>query len=98
VKTAFYGEDANWGRIIAAVGRAGVDLDTSSVSLFFNNVCVFRNGMPVQEKNIEELASAEFRKREINVKILVGAGDFSFRMWTCDFSHDYVTINTKYRT
>lgn len=98
VKTAFYGEDANWGRIIAAVGRSGVELDASSVSLFFNEVCVFRGGVPVQDEDLEERASAEFRKNRINVKIALGTGDFSFRMWTCDLSHDYVTINAKYRT
>ncbi|MCX7821835.1 MAG: bifunctional glutamate N-acetyltransferase/amino-acid acetyltransferase ArgJ [Syntrophobacterales bacterium] len=98
VKTAFYGEDANWGRIIAAVGRSGVSFDVSLVSLFFDEVCVFRDGMPVQEKEIEERASAEFKKKQINVRISLGMGNYSFRIWTCDFSHDYVTINAKYRT
>jgi len=98
VKTAFYGEDANWGRIIAAVGRSGVDINPQTVSLFFNDVCVFRDGMPINDQNTEELASAELKKKHINVRIYVGSGNAHFRMWTCDLSHDYVTINAKYRT
>lgn len=98
VKTAFYGEDANWGRIIAAAGRSGVRFDPSKVSLYFNDVCVFRAGMPVQDNNIEERASLEFKKPYINVTISLGSGNNSFKMWTCDFSHEYVTINARYRT
>lgn len=98
VKTAFYGEDANWGRVIAAVGRSGVLINPSLVSLYFNDVCVFRDGVPVQERDVEDRASAEFKKKQINVKIHLGMGDYTFKMWTCDLSHDYVTINAKYRT
>jgi len=98
VKTAFYGEDANWGRIVAAVGRSGVNISPQAVSLFFNDVCVFRDGMPINDQKTEEMANAEFKKKHINVRISVGSGNATFRMWTCDLSHDYVTINAKYRT
>ncbi|MEJ5299476.1 MAG: bifunctional glutamate N-acetyltransferase/amino-acid acetyltransferase ArgJ [Thermodesulforhabdaceae bacterium] len=98
VKTALYGEDANWGRIIAAVGRSGVDINPQAVSLFFNEVCVFLNGVPVNDEKTEELASSEFKKKHINIRISLGSGNATFRMWTCDLSHDYITINAKYRT
>jgi glutamate N-acetyltransferase/amino-acid N-acetyltransferase len=98
VKTAFYGEDANWGRIVAAVGRSGVNISPQAVSLFFNDVCVFRDGMPINDQKTEEMANAEFKKKHINVRISAGSGNATFRMWTCDLSHDYVTINAKYRT
>ncbi len=98
VKTAFYGEDANWGRVIAAVGRSGVLLDPSKVSLYFNDLCVFEKGMPVGTEEVEAEASRIFKDKKIFVRIDLAMGNRSFRFWTCDFSHDYVTINAKYRT
>lgn len=98
VKTAFFGEDANWGRIIAAAGRAGVPLDPQKVALFFEDLCVFRNGTPVEGKDIEEKASQIFRRKEIGVTLDLGVGTSSFTVYTSDFSYDYVKINAAYRS
>ena len=103
VKTAFYGADANWGRILAAAGRAGVDLDMNSLSLWFkvrgNNeppLQVVASGSPLDYD--ESAATAIFRHDEINVQLDLGLGDASATVWTCDLSHDYVSINANYRT
>ena len=98
VKTAFFGRDANWGRIIAAVGRSGVKLKPERVCLFFEDLCVFENGAPVLDEQIEQKASKIFKQKEIRVRLDLGLGDASFTAWTCDFSFDYVKINASYRS
>jgi len=98
VKTAFFGEDANWGRIIAAAGRAGVHLIPERVTLHFNGLCVFREGAPVGGSEVEEMASEIFRQKEIAVHLDLGLGKFSFTAYTCDFSYDYIKINASYRS
>lgn len=96
VKTAFYGEDANWGRIVAAAGYSGEEVAPDKMSLWFGGVHVFANGTPTQYS--EEAATAAMRPRDVSVKLDLGLGNASATVWTCDFSHDYVTINGKYRT
>lgn len=98
VKTAFFGEDANWGRIVAAAGRAGVHLIPERVTLYFNSLCVFREGTPIGDQETEEKASRIFREKEIAVNLDLGLGDSSFTTYTCDFSYDYVKINASYRS
>lgn len=98
VKTAFFGEDANWGRIICAAGRAGVPLDPMKATLYFDGVCVFRNGTPVQGADIEEKASYVFRQKSIHVHLDIGMGASSHTTYTCDLSYDYVKINASYRS
>lgn len=98
VKTAFFGEDANWGRIIAAAGRAGVHLIPERVTLHFNGLCVFRGGTPVGGPEVEEKATEIFRQKEIAVTLDLGLGRFSFTAYTCDLSYDYVKINASYRS
>jgi len=97
VKTAFFGEDANWGRIIAAAGRAGVDFDPDRVDLFFNDVQMVKNGrgcgLEAEKKATEVLRSAEF-----SVTLDVNQGSGTACMLTCDFSLDYVKINADYRS
>jgi glutamate N-acetyltransferase/amino-acid N-acetyltransferase len=96
VKTAFYGEDANWGRIIAAAGYSGEEVDPQRMSLWFGPVLVFEHGMPTQYS--EEEATRAIQGREVSVRLDLGQGTASATIWTCDLSHDYVTINGKYRT
>ncbi len=96
VKTAFYGEDANWGRIIAAAGYSGEDVRPDKMSLWFGGVHVFAKGAPTRYS--EEEATAVMKPREIAVRLDLGLGNASATVWTCDLSHDYVTINGKYRT
>jgi len=98
VKTAFFGEDANWGRIIAAAGRAGVHLVSERVALYFDDLCVFREGTPVGTREVEEKATDIFRRKEIRVKLDLGLGGFSFTAFTCDFSYDYIKVNASYRS
>ena len=98
VKTAFFGQDANWGRIVCAAGRAGVDFDPESVSLHFGDVCVFRNGAPLDGPDVEAAASRVFRQKEISVRLELGAGPGEYTTYTCDFSYDYVKINASYRS
>ncbi len=98
VKTAFFGGDANWGRIVAAAGRAGVPLATEKVVLFFDGVCVFRNGSPVEDPDVERKASEVFQRKEITVNLDLGIGTSAARVFTCDFSYDYVKINADYRS
>ncbi|MEJ5363906.1 MAG: bifunctional glutamate N-acetyltransferase/amino-acid acetyltransferase ArgJ [Desulfosoma sp.] len=98
VKTALFGQDANWGRIVAAAGRAGVDFDPDRASLYFEDVCIFRNGQPVQDEDLEEKASAVFRRKDIRLRLDLGEGREEETVYTCDFSYDYVKINADYRS
>jgi len=98
VKTAFFGQDANWGRIVAAAGRSGVKLTPERVSLFFEDLCVFEGGTPVPGKEIEQKASEIFKQKEIRVRLDLGLGGGSFTVYTSDFSLDYVKINASYRS
>lgn len=98
VKTAFFGGDANWGRIVAAAGRSGVDIAPERVALYFEDLCVFRGGTPVQGPEIESEATRIFSLKEIRVLLDLGLGDGEFTAHTCDFSYDYVKINADYRT
>ena len=96
VKTAIFGHDANWGRIAAAAGRSGARFDQYDVSIDIMGMPVLRGGLPVPFD--EEEALRRFERPEIEIDIDLGAGTASTTMWTCDFSHDYVTINGDYRT
>lgn len=98
VKTAFFGEDANWGRIVAAAGRAGVPIVPERVALFFDDVCVFLQGVPVEGFETEEKATRVFKQKEIKVRLELGMGDSDFTAYTSDLSYDYVKINASYRS
>ena len=98
VKTALYASDANWGRILAAVGRAGLaDLDISRVRISLNGVCIVSAGGR-HPAYTEAAGSEAVSREEIVVRIALGRGEAEDRVWTCDFSHRYVTINAEYRT
>ena len=98
VKTALYASDPNWGRILAAVGRAGIDdLDTEKVSIDLNEVEIVRNGA-VSPHYTEEAGQAVMDLSEITINISLGRGSNSDTVYTCDFSHDYVSINADYRS
>lgn len=98
VKTALYASDANWGRILAAVGRAGLsDLDVSRIRIWLNGVCIVSGGGR-DAAYTEEVGSEAVSRDEIVIRIALGRGQAQDRVWTCDFSHQYVTINAEYRT
>jgi len=96
VKTALYGGDANWGRVIAAAGYAGVEVEPAKMKLWFGDVNVFANGMPT---DFDEAASTRaIAGHDVFIRLDLGQGEAHTTVWTCDLSHDYVTINGKYRT
>jgi len=96
VKTAMYGQDANWGRVLCAAGYSGVDLDPDRVALWFGDLQLVKAGAPfdVDEDRALQILSA----KEIQVVVDLGLGDAAATVWTCDLSHDYVSINAHYRT
>lgn len=98
VKTAFFASDANWGRILAAVGYAGVeDLDTEQVSVSLNEVMICKNGM-VAPDYTEAAGSAVMSRPEITIHIDLARGSAHDTVYTCDLSYDYVKINADYRS
>ena len=98
VKTALYAADPNWGRILAAVGRAGLDdLDVSRIDVFLDDVCIVEAGGR-SHSYTEAAGQAVMDGAEPCIRIVLGRGQASETVWTCDFSHEYVTINAEYRT
>lgn len=98
VKTAFFASDPNLGRILAAIGNAGIaDLDVSRISLWLDEVLVSRNGGRNPEYR-EEDGARVMQKAEITVRVDLARGDAAATTWTCDFSYDYVKINADYRS
>ncbi|MDW7773702.1 MAG: bifunctional glutamate N-acetyltransferase/amino-acid acetyltransferase ArgJ [Desulfobulbaceae bacterium] len=97
VKTAFFGEDANWGRIIAALGRSGCRFEPEKVSIHFDEVQMVKDGVGLGG-NAEEACSAVLKKDCFTVTVDLHDGHAVAEVYTCDFSTDYVKINAKYRT
>jgi len=98
VKTAFFASDPNLGRILAAVGYAGItDLDQTKIDLYLDDVHVAVKGGRNPSYR-EEDGQRVMKKSEILVRVVLGRGDASDTVWTCDFSHDYVSINADYRS
>jgi len=98
VKTAFFASDPNWGRILAAVGYAGVsDFDINKVKIYLDDVCLVQDG-GVAASYTEEQGQRVMKQDEITVRVNLQRGAYSTTVWTCDFSYDYVRINAEYRT
>ncbi|MFC1839978.1 bifunctional glutamate N-acetyltransferase/amino-acid acetyltransferase ArgJ [Thermodesulfobacteriota bacterium] len=97
VKTAFYGQDPNWGRIMGALGRAGIEMREDKVDIFINDIKIVEGGIGLGSEN-EMKAAGEMKKSEFSLTIELNMGDFSDRMTTCDLTHEYVSINADYRT
>lgn len=97
VKTAFYGEDANWGRILAAVGYSGVTCDPDRIDLSFDDVLMARNGVFAGD-DAEVRGSAVLKQKEFSVTVNLKLGMGEATVYTSDLSHDYVSINADYRT
>jgi glutamate N-acetyltransferase/amino-acid N-acetyltransferase len=97
VKTAFFGEDANWGRIIGALGRSGAPLLPNAVDIAFNDVLLVKNGLWCgSEAEAEATKVLKLPEFAVNIDVHMGEGRASY--WTCDFSIDYVKINADYRS
>ena len=98
VKTALFASDPNWGRILAAVGRAGVeDLDIGRVEIRLGEVCIVRGGERAIEYSEEE-GRRVMERSEFEIAVRLGRGVAHARILTCDLSYDYVRINAEYRT
>jgi len=97
VKTAFFGEDANWGRIIAAVGYAGIDLDQNRIDICFDNVPIVACGVAIGPDN-EAQASKILKKDSFVVTVDLHLGDGEASYYTSDLNYDYIKINADYRT
>ena len=96
VKAAVFGEDANWGRVLVAMGYAGIPFDPSGVELYFGPVKVFFGGEPVPHEEAE--ANAALARGEVGITVRMGEGDASATAWGCDLTYEYVEINGSYRT
>ncbi len=98
VKTAFFACDPNWGRILAAVGRAGLtNLDITRIVIGLDEVCIVADGGRAPDYT-EQRGQMVMARDEITVRVDLGRGRFKGHAWTCDFSYDYVRINAEYRT
>ena len=96
VKTAVFGNDPNWGRVMMALGRSGVEMQESRVSLHFNDISVLENGQAVPFDRDE--AVERMKQAEVRFDVSLGLGDAAATAWTCDFSYEYVRINGEYTT
>jgi glutamate N-acetyltransferase/amino-acid N-acetyltransferase len=98
VKTAFFASDPNLGRILAAVGYAGIaDLEQTGIDLYLDAVHVATGGGRHPQYR-EEDGQRVMQQSEITVRVVLGRGDAADTVWTCDLSHDYVSINADYRS
>jgi glutamate N-acetyltransferase/amino-acid N-acetyltransferase len=98
VKTALFASDPNWGRILAAVGRSGIsNFDLSKLAIYLGNVCIVDGGEPAADYT-EQKGQQVTSQDEILIRVVLGRGDASDTVWTCDFSYDYVKINAEYRS
>lgn len=97
VKTAIAGEDANWGRVVMAVGKAGEPADRDKLSIGFGGHWTAKNGLPVDGYD-EAPVAAHLKGEEIHLQVDMGIGDGRADVWTCDLTHGYISINADYRS
>jgi glutamate N-acetyltransferase / amino-acid N-acetyltransferase len=97
VKTAIAGEDANWGRVVMAVGKAGEAADRDKLSIRFGDILVAHEGERAPSYSEEEVA-LYMKGSEITLRVDLGIGDGRATIWTCDLTHGYIDINADYRS
>ncbi|MEP2494014.1 MAG: bifunctional ornithine acetyltransferase/N-acetylglutamate synthase, partial [Parasphingorhabdus sp.] len=97
VKTAIAGEDANWGRVVMAVGKAGEPADRDRLAIGFGGVTVARDGLVVPDYD-ETPVTAHLKGSEIDIAVDIGLGKGHATVWTCDLTHGYIAINADYRS
>lgn len=97
VKTAIAGEDANWGRVVMAVGKAGEPADRDKLSIAFGGVWAARDGLPVEDYD-ETPVAQHLKGAQIDLAVDLGIGDGRATVWTCDLTHGYISINADYRS
>jgi glutamate N-acetyltransferase/amino-acid N-acetyltransferase len=97
VKTAFYGQDPNWGRIMGALGRSGIEMVEEKIGIWINDVQIVANGLGAGA-DAEHKAAEEMKEESFDLVIDLQQGDHTDRIITCDLTHEYVSINADYRT
>lgn len=97
VKTAIAGEDANWGRVVMAVGKAGEPADRDKLSIGFGGIWAAREGQPLPDYD-EAPVAAHLKGQEISIEVDLGLGEGRATVWTCDLTHGYIAINADYRS
>ncbi|HCI62545.1 MAG TPA: bifunctional ornithine acetyltransferase/N-acetylglutamate synthase, partial [Erythrobacter sp.] len=97
VKTAIAGGDANWGRVVMAVGKAGEPADRDRLSIGFGGIWAARDGQPLAEYD-EAPVAAHLAGEDIRMDVDLGVGDGRATVWTCDLTHGYISINADYRS
>ena len=97
VKTAIAGEDANWGRVVMAVGKAGEPADRDRLSIAFGDFVVAENGERAADYD-EAAASAYMKNEELDLRVGLGLGNGTATVYTCDLTHGYIDINGSYRS
>ena len=97
LKAAIAGEDPNWGRVVMAVGKSGEAADRDKLTIWFGDHCVARDGERAAEYD-EKTVAAYMKNRDIVIRAHVGVGKSSATVWTCDLTHDYISINADYRS
>ncbi len=95
VKTAFFGGDPNWGRIVMAIGKSGIKINEEKLDIVLNGVCVVKNGI---DTGAEKKASVAIKRPEVKVLIDLNMGRGAARLWTSDIGYEYIRINSAYRT
>jgi len=97
VKTAIAGEDANWGRVVMAVGKAGEPANRDTLSIGFGGIWAARDGLPLADYD-EAPVAAHLKGQDISVEVDLGLGEGRAQVWTCDLTHGYISINADYRS
>jgi glutamate N-acetyltransferase / amino-acid N-acetyltransferase len=97
VKTALFGEDANWGRVMAALGRSGVAIDPGKVTVRFDGIVMVQRGVGMGLEAEQKIAQV-FKQKEFTITVHLGQGQAHAHMWTTDLSYDYIRINASYRS
>ena len=97
VKTAFAGEDPNWGRIIMAIGKSGIKVDTQKISIWFGNHLIAQHGS-ISDTYNESKISQYMKNDSLVITVDLGIGNKSSSIYTCDLTHDYISINADYRS
>ncbi|MCJ2185001.1 bifunctional glutamate N-acetyltransferase/amino-acid acetyltransferase ArgJ [Novosphingobium sp. 1949] len=97
VKTAIAGEDANWGRVVMAVGKAGEPADRDTLSIGFGGIWAAKQGLPLADYD-EAPVAAHLKGQDVTIQVDLGLGDGAATVWTCDLTHGYISINADYRS
>jgi glutamate N-acetyltransferase/amino-acid N-acetyltransferase len=96
VKTAVYGADANWGRIIGAIGYSEASVELDKIEIYLEDICLLKNNRP--QVFSEEIAKEYLEQDQVKISVNLGIGEAAGKAWGCDLTYDYVKINASYRT